>query len=149
MEQYPDKVERLLERRGLSILAESLRECPHKTGYLRGTAAMNGPVVSNGRAYLSIGYGADYAIYVHERLDLTHRPPTKARFLADPMNRNQPILASELVELMDKLIEQSAGAEYHFGFGFSADRPTRMSEEDYWAAGIAPSRTNPESGEDV
>lgn len=32
----------------------------------------------------SISYGTHYGVYVHERLDVYHKPPTQAKFLSDP-----------------------------------------------------------------
>jgi hypothetical protein len=33
---------------------------------------------------LNVGYEAPYTIFVHERLDLYHEPPTQAKFLEQP-----------------------------------------------------------------
>jgi hypothetical protein len=42
---------------------------------------------------LAVGYTAFYAIYVHERMDVYHAPPTRAKFLEEPMRRLFPHMA--------------------------------------------------------
>jgi hypothetical protein len=36
-----------------------------------------------------VGYTAAYAIYVHERLELTHKPGKQAKFLEQPFRENR------------------------------------------------------------
>jgi len=65
--------------------AQSQHEVPVRTGALKGS----GSVVIDGNE-VDIGYGgpsAGYALHVHEDLTAHHRPPTKAKFLEDPVNR--------------------------------------------------------------
>lgn len=52
---------------------------------LRNKAARvaDGPQVSG-----VVGYTAEYAIFVHERLDLHHEPPTQAKFLEQPLREH-------------------------------------------------------------
>lgn len=37
-------------------------------------------------AKLAIGYSADYAVMVHEDLEVHHKPPGQAKFLSEPIN---------------------------------------------------------------
>jgi hypothetical protein len=66
------------------ILAASLPFVPVETGYLRSTGHVIPPVVQPLQVYTDITYDADYAVYVHERLDTAHAPPTRAKFLEEP-----------------------------------------------------------------
>ena len=68
------------------ILEESLKLCPIDTGYLRST----GKIVVQGSGYgiqVTVGYSADYAVYVHENLEAYHNPPTQAQFLSEVLRR--------------------------------------------------------------
>jgi hypothetical protein len=35
-----------------------------------------------------LGYGTNYAVYVHERTDLQHSAPTASKYLENPMNKH-------------------------------------------------------------
>lgn len=48
---------------------------------LRSMAAKS---VKNDNCSVSVGYGTDYAIWVHEILTNKHNPPTQAKFLEQP-----------------------------------------------------------------
>src|SRR5687767_14132191 len=62
----------------------SLAMVPVDTGYLKSTAFMK--FGGSGASFsFTIGYGADYAVYVHERLDQYHDPCTAAKFIERPM----------------------------------------------------------------
>ena len=45
-----------------------------------------------------LGYRAPYALIVHERLDLYHKPPTKAKFLEEPVRRMQGQIGETIVK---------------------------------------------------
>ena len=87
-----------LYKAGLEIMRESLRICPIDTGVLRSSARVEEPEQTPTRVSVKMGYGygvqvnpktgqiaAQYAVPVHERLDQHHEPPTKAKFLEDPV----------------------------------------------------------------
>jgi len=72
-----------LKRAGLFLQRESLFICPIEWGNLRGSSFCR----AKGKGYrvvVQVGYTADYAVYVHERLDLHHDAPTQAKFLEQP-----------------------------------------------------------------
>lgn len=70
------------------IMSESHDECPVKFGRLKATGQVEEPIIMSGRTSCRMGYSTKYAIYVHEILENYHAPPTKAKFLEDPVNRN-------------------------------------------------------------
>jgi hypothetical protein len=81
-------------------LAESLAECPVKTGALRSTGKTELTVTPD-EITCDIGYGSDavnYAYRQHEDLSFYHNPPTKAKYLEDPINRNLPKYPEKLKE---------------------------------------------------
>lgn len=81
-----DAAERGLIKAAEMLLEQSNLICPIDTGYLR----ESGHVVVEGKGFKTkayIVYDAEYAIYVHERLDLFHEEPTQAKFLEETMKR--------------------------------------------------------------
>jgi hypothetical protein len=64
---------------------------PVDTGYLKSTGSIK--FGGSGVQFsFMIGYGADYAIYVHERLDQYHEPPTAAKFVERPMRESRGVV---------------------------------------------------------
>jgi hypothetical protein len=77
------------------LLSVSVEQAPVKTGNLRGSASLEinkAPGVLKAR----LGYGAEYAIYVHERLEVAH-PVGKAKFLEDPVNERRDRLIQNII----------------------------------------------------
>jgi hypothetical protein len=57
-------------------------------GWLKGSGVMK--FAGRGASFtFTISYTADYAIYVHERLDQHHEPPTSAKFLEKAMRESR------------------------------------------------------------
>lgn len=76
-----------LYREAEAVMAESKRIVPVETGALRASGQVQPPEVEGTRVSVRMGYGnaaVPYAVYVHERLDLKHKPPTQAKFLEIP-----------------------------------------------------------------
>jgi len=80
------------------IMEASLEQCPVDTGTLRGSAKIDEPSRGFSTISVTMGYGfgdeinektrrpaSEYAVPVHERLEAAHAPPTKAKFLEDPV----------------------------------------------------------------
>jgi hypothetical protein len=70
------------------IMAVSQREVPVDTGVLRASGTVLEPVSSGDGTHIDLGYGGaagQYAMVVHEDMEATHAPPTKAKFLEDPV----------------------------------------------------------------
>lgn len=74
---------RSLRKSGEIIRSKSLRLVPVDTGRLAGTAFVRGPRGLS-RPEVRVGYGTNYAVFVHERLDVRHKSPRKAKFLEIP-----------------------------------------------------------------
>ncbi len=69
---------------GQEMLTEALPITPVDTGNLRASGRVSLPRVSLGGVEVDVGFGgaaAPYALFVHERLDAYHKPPTQAKFL--------------------------------------------------------------------
>lgn len=77
-----------LYRFGEMVMTESKREVPVKTGTLRGSGHVEPPEVTPRGAVVVLGYGGPaeaYATIVHEDTSRYHKPPTKAKYLEDPL----------------------------------------------------------------
>ena len=98
-----------LYKAGIDIMNESQREVPVEFSILKASARVLEPVVVGDSMVVTVGYGygeevnprdgktaAGYAIPVHERLELHHEPPTKAKFLEDPALAYAPRLEETL-----------------------------------------------------
>mgnify|MGYP001577880849 FL=1 len=102
---FHDAAQRLLEglkagmyQAGLDIMYVSEAEVPVDTATLKLSARVQEPIRVGDNIECEIGYGygselnpktgqpaSSYAVPVHERLDQFHEPPTKAKFLEDPV----------------------------------------------------------------
>lgn len=103
-EQYPDATSLALKRTFEAILTESKKICPVKTSYLRGSGYVSDPVIGYGQILLTIGYSAEYAYWVHELIDNYHRPPTRAKFLEEPLQLYSPNIVQAVKEEVDRII---------------------------------------------
>ena len=88
------------------VLELSLELCPIDTGHLRST----GQVIIDGDGYATVatvGYSADYAIYVHENLEAHHKPPTQAKFLSDVYRRFRGDITRTIKKAVQNAIEKA------------------------------------------
>jgi len=76
-----------LYKMGQHLRSESVKECPVDTGRLRASATITPVQKKEDKYFVEVGYGTDYAIYVHERTEL-HHTVGKAKYLEDPLKRN-------------------------------------------------------------
>jgi hypothetical protein len=76
-----------LYKMGQHLRSESVKECPVDTGRLRASATVTPVQKKEDKYFVEVGYGTDYAIYVHERTEL-HHTVGKAKYLEDPLKRN-------------------------------------------------------------
>ena len=92
-EKTPNEVLREIGAEGEFLLGESKKECPHDTGYLRnsGYSDLKGD-------HVEVGYSAEYALPVHERVEAHHKHPTKAKYLEDPFNRRAPLMHENIAK---------------------------------------------------
>jgi hypothetical protein len=86
---YAKGCERGLVKAGLYLQRLSMMEVPVDMGVLRNSCKTRKVSGSGFSTVVEVAYEANYAIYVHERLDLKHKPGKKAKFLEDPLKNNQ------------------------------------------------------------
>ena len=77
-----------LQTAGFMVLGTSRELTPVDTGNLR-AGSYTQPVESSGNPGVEIGYTAGYAVFVHERTELHHEPPTQAKFLETALKQNE------------------------------------------------------------
>ena len=84
---------------------------PVEFGPLRASGFVDLPVSAGERIYVLLGFGgasAPYAIYVHERMDLRHKPPTQAKYLEQPFRQAQSGMDGRMAERVGRRIEDAA-----------------------------------------
>ena len=82
-------VEAGLYQEGELVMARSVRRTPVDTGNLRASAHVKRPETSGGKSTVTVAYGTDYAIYVHEILTNEH-PVGQAKFLESAVKEGMP-----------------------------------------------------------
>lgn len=110
-----EELKRKLTLAGGEIIAESTKITPLETGELRARTFINEPELDNGNWIVNIGYekggmsypatsegtGNEYAVYVHERMDLKHKIG-QAKFLETAFKNFE----SEMLEYIAPDMEQ-------------------------------------------
>lgn len=67
-----------------AVLKESNRLVPKDTRFLEGSGYVDGPFTSGDTVYYKVSYSAEYALVVHERMDV-HHPNGQAKYLETAM----------------------------------------------------------------
>jgi len=102
---FPGIVKRALENVVEdTIMAESAGEVPVRTGQLRRSGTVEDATFGKGRISITFGYNTEYAVRVHEDLKMRHKPPTKAKYLEDPVKRHIPDLAQKVLAEVNRLL---------------------------------------------
>lgn len=122
-----------LYQEALKMMAVSQRQVPVRWGVLRSTGHVYPPQQRGKAVEVVLAYGgpaAPYAWVQHEKLELRHDAPTKAKYLEDPVMDRKDTFARDLHRRMGWLFAQG------FGQSFSGDEwPT----QHWW--GPPPSRS--------
>ena len=87
---FGEKIERGLKKGGLLLQRWSQEIVPVDTSALKGSAGTE----ATGKGFkteVAVFYTMNYAVYVHERTELRHKPGKFAKYLEKPLreNRNQ------------------------------------------------------------
>jgi len=87
------------------VLAESQTLVPVETGNLRDSGEIDYIDVGGGNfPQVAITYTADYALYIHEDLQLNHPNGGQAKYLEQPMNEDAPELIKNIQTRITNLI---------------------------------------------
>ena len=84
----------------------SQRQVPIDTGELKDSAFVTKPTLSN--PIVVMGYSADHAVPVHERLEVRH-PIGKAKFLEDPANKRESGAVRRIARATKRNFEKGLG----------------------------------------
>jgi len=96
------------------LLRSSIRMVPVDTGRLRATAYVTLPTMGN-HIKCRLGYGTNYAVYVHERTNAHHRPPTRSHYLSIPLQKARATFVSDVARYARRALESNSfigGAEF-------------------------------------
>lgn len=92
-------VEKGIKKAALLLQRESQKVVPVDTGNLKNSAFTR--ITGTGfQTKATVGYTAEYAIFVHERTELRHKPGKIAKFLEKPARDN--------LKRMTQIIEEEA-----------------------------------------
>lgn len=81
--EAPRIAAKILYREAEQIMTASKDQVPVDTGALRASGHVQPPVVQEARVTVLLGYGKEYAIFVHEDLD-AHHATGNAKYLEKP-----------------------------------------------------------------
>ena len=115
--KFPEKarqIDKLLQRTFDEVMEKVYNESqvlvPVKTGALkRSGKVVKRPIGASGMPESSVTYGngsVDYAIVVHEDLQVTHADPTRAKYLEIPLVENEKLLLHLVSVRLQKLLEE-------------------------------------------
>lgn len=92
-----------LLRAGLFLKRESQMIVPVDKSFLKNSADLITRLEGTGfESEMTVGYGQDYAVFVHENMEARHKPGTSAKFLEKPIRQKSGRMA-EIVQ--DAILE--------------------------------------------
>lgn len=89
------------------VLLDSLALVPVDTHRLKSSGKVNRIYVGPKDVMATITYDTEYAIFVHEMLELKHKAPTQAKFLEQPLRASQDELVREIRKLIRRIAARS------------------------------------------
>lgn len=95
-----------MRRAGLLLQRESMLIVPVDKNFLRSSALEVTRMEGEGwESEMTVGYGTDYAVYVHENLEARHKPGTSAKYLEKPLREKRDLMAKIVVEAIREFQE--------------------------------------------
>ena len=96
-------VEAALYQEGQNIMGVSVERTPKKVGNLRGSAHVKLPETKQGKTSVTLAYGTDYAVYVHEILTNQH-PMGRSKFLESAVKEGMDGMVGRLKDrVLDRI----------------------------------------------
>ena len=87
--RYPSAAAAAIYEKGHAIDADAVPLTPIELSPLRKSHYVS-PPTNIRNPVVEVGFGTDYALPVHEREDLRHTPPTRAKFLEAALQMHEP-----------------------------------------------------------
>lgn len=101
-EKYPDRIGKALFMEAQIEMTEAKRRTPVDVtppmphpGLLRSTGHVDQPERSGRHISVTLSFGTEYAVYVHENLEAFHQIG-QARFLSSVLEESQPYMAERI-----------------------------------------------------
>lgn len=108
MAELDDVTSQVLETALRPTFNKSQKFTPKDTGALRESGFLTVDKVARGTR-IQIGYGKagkpPYAVFVHERTDLNHQAPTKAKFLQTALEEDSDVIPQRLLKAYKEAID--------------------------------------------
>lgn len=99
-----------LHQEGLAVMAEAVKRTPVDTGRLRASAYAKSEDGVGDQLRELVGYGADYALAVHERTE-AHHEVGQAKFLTSVLEERQGDFVDRMQERIKKNVKSGVGLE--------------------------------------
>lgn len=97
-----------LHQEGLELMAEAVKRTPVDTGRLRASAYAKAEDGGGDQLREVVGFGADYALAVHERTEVRHETG-QAKFLTSVLEERQGGFVDRMGERIKKNVESGVG----------------------------------------
>lgn len=107
-DKYLEALGAALYQEGFEIWKEAVQRCPVETGLLRSSAYV-APPVDPKSPKVEVGFGTNYAIAVHERMDVEHPRGGEAKFLEHAVDQATPGMLGRLAERTEKNVASGTG----------------------------------------
>ena len=104
--EYPEAAKKAIYAEAQVIMAEAVQQTPVDTGRLRASAYVK-PEDEHGKTTVALGFGAEYALAVHERVEVPHAEGTGSKFLSRPVDAHRASFGHDVAER----IKEEVGGE--------------------------------------
>lgn len=101
-----------LYQEGSAIMTASAEICPVDENYLLPSKYVGNPILHGGEPIVELGYGKQYAVYVHERVEKNinwSKSGTSAKFLQIPVDKAKSGYAARIAKRTDRNIKTGQG----------------------------------------
>jgi hypothetical protein len=119
--ETPRQLGRALWKEGQELEAESVGLVPVDTGRLRASHYCAPPEQTADGISVEVGYGTDYGLAVHERIDVYH-PVGEAKFLEIPLKMRAAGMAQRVADRVRSYVENGQGVDIAAGGSAAAVR---------------------------
>lgn len=118
--RYPGAAGAALYQEGMQLWNKAVRLTPVEFGVLRNSAYVSPPVERGNNVTVEVGFGTQYAIPQHERLDYQHPRGGQAKYLSTAVVQAQPGALERLGERIQRNVEAGVTAP---AIGAAPQRP--------------------------
>lgn len=106
----PREAAAALYQEGLALQALAVSKTPVDTGRLRASAGVSPPERRGNVVEVFVYFGTNYAVYVHERLDV-HHPVGEAKFLENAARERAPGFRDRMADRIRANLESGTAVD--------------------------------------